>query len=93
MLYDKSREDYAGKASKSRNNWGDHVVDYEIQFSDGDQIDCELAKAWEINQANTGPYFEDCESRDILETHSMRPPGVYELRLKHSASPLSFLRC
>ena len=61
-FYFESLEEYAAKASRNRNDYGDPVEEYEIQFIDGDHIDCDLAKAWEINQANIGPYFEACES-------------------------------
>ena len=61
-FYFESLEEYADKASNNRNDYGDPVEEYEIQFIDGDHIDCDLAKAWRINQANIGPYFEACES-------------------------------
>lgn len=60
-------EDYAEKANRNRNDCGDPVEEYEIQYIDGDHIDCDLAKAWGINQANIGPYFEACESWDDHE--------------------------
>ena len=61
-FYFESLEEYADKAGSNRNDYGDPVEEYEIQFIDGDHIDCDLAKAWGINQANIGPYFEACES-------------------------------
>ena len=63
-FYFESLEEYADKASSNRNDYGDPVEEYEIQFIDGDHIDCDLAKAWGINQANIGPYFDACESWD-----------------------------
>lgn len=63
-FYFESLEEYAEKAGSNRTDCGDPVEEYEIQFIDGDQIDCDLAKAWGINQANIGPYFDACESWD-----------------------------
>ncbi|MFV1463171.1 MULTISPECIES: antirestriction protein ArdA [unclassified Phaeobacter] len=59
--YFDSLEDYASKAGKNRNAYGDPVEEYEIQFIDGDDIDCALAKAWGINQVNIGGYFNACD--------------------------------
>ena len=63
-FYFESLEEYSTKAISNRNDYGDPVEEYEIQFIDGDHIDCDLAKAWGINQANFGPYFEACENWD-----------------------------
>lgn len=63
-FYFESLDDYAEKADSNRNDYGDPVEEYEIQFVDGDHIDCDLAKAWGINQANIGGYFKACEDWD-----------------------------
>ncbi|UWR77120.1 antirestriction protein ArdA [Phaeobacter inhibens] len=60
-FYFESLEEYANKASKNCNGFGDPVEEYEIQFVDGDHIDCALAKAWGVNQANIGGYFAACD--------------------------------
>ncbi|MCV6621844.1 MAG: antirestriction protein ArdA [Cellvibrionaceae bacterium] len=44
--------------------FGTPVEEYQIQFIDGDHIDCELAKAWGINQANISGYLNACDSWD-----------------------------
>ena len=59
-FYFESLKEYASKAGENCNAYGDPVEEYEIQFIDGDDLDCALAKAWEINQANVGGYFETC---------------------------------
>ncbi len=56
-FYFDSYKDYAEKAAKLRNDYGDPVEEFEIQFIDGEAIDCELAKAIGINQANLADYF------------------------------------
>ncbi|MDJ0826423.1 MAG: antirestriction protein ArdA [Rhodobacter sp.] len=47
-----SAEEYDEKAKTLTNAHGDPVEEFEIQFIDGAQIDCEMAKAVGINQAN-----------------------------------------
>ncbi len=59
-----SYEDYAAKTAKARNSYGDPVEEFEIQFIDGADIDCALAQAIGINQANMKPYFEAVEGWD-----------------------------
>lgn len=59
-FYFESLEEYANKAGKNRNAYGDPVEEYEIQFIDGDDIDCALAEAWGISQANIEGYFTAC---------------------------------
>jgi len=54
-------EEYAAKAAGNRNAFGDLVEEYEIQFIDGEDIDCTLAKAWSVNQANMGDYLTACD--------------------------------
>jgi len=57
-FYFETAEEYDTKAADLRNENGDHVEEFEIQFIDGDQIDCELAKAIGINQANFRDFLE-----------------------------------
>ncbi|WP_305988088.1 antirestriction protein ArdA [Roseibium sp. MMSF_3544] len=52
---------YATSALNNRNSCGDIVEEYEIQFIDGEDIDCALAKAWGLNQANFGAFLEAAE--------------------------------
>jgi antirestriction protein len=63
-FYFESLEEYQTKAANVRNLYGQPVEEFEIQFIDGDAIDCDLAQAWGINQANVGQYFEACEDWD-----------------------------
>jgi len=60
-FYFESLEEYADKASKNRNAYGEPVEEYELQFIDGDHIDCDLAKAWCLYQSNIGGYFKACD--------------------------------
>lgn len=49
--------DYRAKAAKLKNNYGEPVEEFEIQFIDGNDLDCELAKAIGINQANLAQFL------------------------------------
>lgn len=42
------------------NDYGQKVEEFEFQFIDGEQIDCELAQAWVLNQANFSAYLKAC---------------------------------
>ncbi len=51
-------ETYRAKAEALRNDYGDKVEEFEIQFIDGDEIDCAVAKALGLNQANLKRFLE-----------------------------------
>ncbi len=51
-------EDYRVLAAKAVNAYGDPVEEFEIQFIDGDLLDAELAKAFQLNQCNIQHFFE-----------------------------------
>ncbi|MEP4197921.1 MAG: hypothetical protein ABJL99_20030 [Aliishimia sp.] len=44
-FYFTSAEVYAAKVRTLKNDYGDPVEEFEIQFIDGETIDCELARA------------------------------------------------
>ncbi|WP_300037169.1 antirestriction protein ArdA [uncultured Roseobacter sp.] len=51
-FYFDTTDEFDEKAAKLVNSSGDPVEEFEIQFIDGEQIDCELANAININQGN-----------------------------------------
>lgn len=57
-------EEYGERAAKVRNDFGQPVEEFEIQFIDGDLIDCELARAWELNQVNFEEFLESATDWD-----------------------------
>lgn len=59
-FYFESLEEFQARSKSNFNRRGDRVEEYEVQFIDGEGIDCALAKAWGINQANIGSYFKVC---------------------------------
>ena len=54
-FYFETAQHYNEKAAALKNDYGDPVEEFEIQFIDGENIDCELAKAWGLNQINLSP--------------------------------------
>ncbi|GAA6176979.1 antirestriction protein ArdA [Sulfitobacter pacificus] len=57
-FYFENGEEFTEKSSNNRNAYGDPVEEYEIQFIDGDAIDCALAEAIGIHQGNFNRFFE-----------------------------------
>ena len=63
-FYFRSLEEYQQKSKNHKNNYGDEVEEYELQFIDGDDLDCDLFKALSIHQGNFHHYFTACEDWD-----------------------------
>ncbi|MEP1574425.1 antirestriction protein ArdA [Roseibium album] len=63
-FYFESFEDYLEKAAKAVNRYGEPVDEFEIQFIDGDDLDCALAGAWQLSQATISDYFAAVEDWD-----------------------------
>lgn len=66
-FYFESHEEFRTRSEGHVCMFGTLVEEYQIQFIDGDEIDCELSKAWGINQANICGYFDACENWDDHE--------------------------
>lgn len=58
-FYFETAEEYKKNANALRNEYGDPVEEFEIQFIDGEEIDCDLARTIGLNQANL-VQFLDC---------------------------------
>ncbi len=56
-FYFESHADYEVKAKKLVNAYGQPVEEFEIQFIDGDELDCELVNAIGVHQANLKAVF------------------------------------
>lgn len=63
-FYFESLEDYREQAAKAVNSFGAPVEEFEIQFIDGDDIDCALASAIGLNQAHLAQFFNVVEAWD-----------------------------
>ncbi|WP_346894796.1 antirestriction protein ArdA [uncultured Roseibium sp.] len=63
-FYFETSKEYSAKAEALKNSSGAPVEEFEIQFIDGETIDADLAKAWQINQANFPAFLEAAEDWD-----------------------------
>lgn len=61
-FYFRSLEEYQQKTANHKNDYGEEVEEYEIQFIDGDNLDCDLFRALAVHQGNIGSYFNACEN-------------------------------
>jgi len=66
-FYFRDFEEYTKQGTVAKNQFGDIVEEFEIQFIDGDQIDCELAKAWALNQTNIARFVAVADEWDEEE--------------------------
>ncbi|MCT4609428.1 MAG: antirestriction protein ArdA [Pelagimonas sp.] len=57
-FYFETAEEYEAKAQNLRNAYGEEVEEFEIQFIDGEDLDCQLAKAIGLNQVNFRDFLE-----------------------------------
>lgn len=57
-FYFETAEEYEAKSLNLRNAYGEEVEEFEIQFIDGERVDCQLAKAIGLNQANFRDFME-----------------------------------
>ncbi|MEM9046793.1 MAG: antirestriction protein ArdA [Pseudomonadota bacterium] len=63
-FYFESYDDYAEKAAKAVSDHGDPVEEFEIQFIDGEVIDCQLASVIGLYQSTIKRFFEIVEDWD-----------------------------
>lgn len=60
-FYFETAEQFSKKSAALKNESGDMVEEFEIQFIDGEEIDGELAKAWSLNQINFAAFLDAVE--------------------------------
>ena len=70
-FYFTDAEDYARKAAAARNAFGLPVEEFEIQFIDGGIMDCELARAISLSQANVALYLDRIDDWDVYEKQAV----------------------
>jgi Antirestriction protein (ArdA) len=63
-FYFQTAEEYEEKAAKTRNDYGQPVEEYELQFIDGESIDAQLFKALGVNQCSFPQFLEACDAWD-----------------------------
>lgn len=57
-FYFESADAFAARASALRNDYGQPVEEFEIQFIDGEPLDGQMFDALRVNQANLGAYLD-----------------------------------
>lgn len=57
-FYFETAAQYYERATQVKNDCGQPVEEFEIQFIDGEKTDCALASAWGIHQGNFATYLE-----------------------------------
>ena len=70
-FYFDSADDYAEKAKAARNDHGQPVEEFEIQFIDGEAIDAALAEAIGLHQGDITAFFEAIDSWDDHDTRQV----------------------
>lgn len=63
-FYFETIDQYENLAAKAVNDYGEPVEEFEIDFIDGIYIDCELARAWNLNQVSISKFFEAVDDWD-----------------------------
>lgn len=63
-FYFHTPEEYQEKSAKTRNDYGQPVEEYELQFIDGESIDAKLFEALGVNQCNFPQFLEACDAWD-----------------------------
>ena len=66
-FYYESATEFQTKAGANRNDYGERVEEYEIQFIDGDDIDRALFKAISVHQGSIKHFFEHAQKWEDWE--------------------------
>ena len=56
-FYFTSSDEFSDKAAALRNDYGQKVEEFEIQFIDGEAIDVAFAEAWSLSQGTLARFF------------------------------------
>ncbi|TLP55486.1 antirestriction protein ArdA [Parasedimentitalea maritima] len=70
-FYFKTTEEFAVKSAALRNDYGEPVEEFEIQFIDGEEIDYDLAGAMGLNQVNFAQYLSAVDNCDDEEKRTV----------------------
>lgn len=60
-FYFETMEEYDAKYATCKNDFGGQVEEFEIQFIDGESIDCDLFKALDVSQCNIHHFIDAVE--------------------------------
>ncbi|PIR39915.1 MAG: antirestriction protein ArdA [Alphaproteobacteria bacterium CG11_big_fil_rev_8_21_14_0_20_39_49] len=70
-FYFESMEEYDTLYSKNLNEYGEQPEEYEIQFIDGEEIDCKLFNALGVHQGNIHHFIEKIEEWEEHQKHAL----------------------
>lgn len=60
-FYFETVEEYADKSKEARNQMGFPIEEFEIEFIDGEEIDCDLFRALRVHQGDISAYLDACD--------------------------------
>jgi len=63
-FYFETVEDYDNQVDKAVNDFGQQIEEFEIQFIDGEALDCAFAMVWGLHQGNLSAFIEAAENWD-----------------------------
>jgi len=66
-FYFSSVDEFSDKAAALRNDYGQPVEEFEIQFIDGEAIDAAFAEAWNLSQGTLARFFALADEWDEQE--------------------------
>lgn len=66
-FYFTSADQFTDNALRAMNDYGDPVEEFEIQFIDGEDLDCALAHAWNLYQSNFADFLQAVDEWDDRE--------------------------
>lgn len=90
-FYFETLEEFTAKSKDLKCRFGEPVEEFEIQFIDGDGIDCDLAEAIGLYQSNIGQFFDAVEAWDTQEkTTVILAVGACGYRFDATTQPSDF---
>ncbi len=90
-FYFETAAQFQEKVKKAVNDFDHPVEEFEIQFIDGEQIDCELAKAIQLNQANVTQFLEVVDEwEDWEKVNVIIAVGECDYSFKPDTGPTDF---
>jgi hypothetical protein len=92
-FYFLTAEQYQEQSTKTRNDRGFRVEEYEIQFIDGESIDAKLFEPLGVNQCNFREFLDACDTWDESQKRkSSSPWASATIALTSNQAPPTILR-
>lgn len=80
-FYFETAEEFAEKSASHKNEHGDPVEEYEIQFIDGESHEAAICEALGINQGNIADvidYIESLDQWDVIKAEAAAALGILQ---------------